>query len=126
MEDDGEAIVRTAIDLAKAGDVTALRLCLERLVPLCKDRSLALKLPADVTTAEGTLGAFAAVVAALARGEITPGETVAIAKVLDICRQAVETQELDRRLTVLEKSTDEDAAPGCTVGPADQQAERKA
>jgi hypothetical protein len=123
LEDEGGSIVRTVIDRAKEGDPTALRLCMERLVPPCKERCISLELPGDVMTAEGTLGALAAVVAALARGEITPGETEATARVLETCRKAVETQELDRRLTELEKrSTDGDEPPGCATGPADQQA----
>jgi hypothetical protein len=40
------ALTRKAIDLALAGDVTALRLCLERLVPPRKDRLVAFDLPA--------------------------------------------------------------------------------
>jgi hypothetical protein len=121
LDEEGEAIMRTAINLAKEGEPSALKLCLERLVPPCKERSISLQLPGDITTAEGTLGALAAVVDALARGQITPGETLAVAQVLDTCRHAVETQELDRRLTALEKAnTEEEASSGGTADLADQ------
>jgi hypothetical protein len=33
LEADGEALARKAIDLAKGGDLTALRMCMDRLVP---------------------------------------------------------------------------------------------
>ena len=40
---DGEAeyLTRKAIELAKAGDMAALRLCLDRIVPARKDRHVA-------------------------------------------------------------------------------------
>ena len=117
MEAEGEAIVRSAIDLAKLGEPTALKLCLERLLAPCKERPIALQLPRDISTAQGTLAALSAAVAALGRGAITPGETVAVATVLDTCRQAVETHELERRLAALEKANiDEEAPPGMYHG----------
>ena len=33
LDGKAEAITRKAIDLAKAGDLTAIRLCLERIIP---------------------------------------------------------------------------------------------
>ena len=33
LEDDGEALARKAIDLAKGGDLVALRMCMDRLCP---------------------------------------------------------------------------------------------
>jgi hypothetical protein len=41
---DGEA--ERAIEIAKNGDLTALRLCLDRIVPSRKDRHVAFSLPA--------------------------------------------------------------------------------
>ena len=44
---DGEAenLTRKAIELAKDGDLTALRLCLERIAPPRKDRPVTFSLP---------------------------------------------------------------------------------
>src|SRR4051794_32677609 len=38
LDDEAEELTRTAINLAKSGDTTALRLCLERLCPPRRDR----------------------------------------------------------------------------------------
>ena len=46
LEGEAEALTRKAVELALAGDVTALRLCLERVVPPRKDRAVAFDLPA--------------------------------------------------------------------------------
>src|SRR5262249_59590562 len=45
LDGEAETIVRKAIEKAKDGDTVALRLCLERLVPVRKDRPLSFKMP---------------------------------------------------------------------------------
>jgi Family of unknown function (DUF5681) len=45
LDGKSEALTRKAIDLALAGDTTALRLCLERILPPRKSRKVALELP---------------------------------------------------------------------------------
>jgi hypothetical protein len=46
LDGEAEAITRKAIELAKQGDLTALRLCLDRLVPPRRDRPVNFALPA--------------------------------------------------------------------------------
>ncbi|HVP45419.1 MAG TPA: hypothetical protein VMT32_02505, partial [Bryobacteraceae bacterium] len=62
-----------AVEMAKAGDTTALRLVLERLIPPARERHLALKLPRVETAADATK-ALGAVLDAVAAGELTLGE----------------------------------------------------
>ena len=52
MEDDAENIVRAVVSAAKAGDPTAMRLCVERLVPLRKGRPVVFDLPPVKTAAD--------------------------------------------------------------------------
>ena len=42
LDGEAEAITRKAIELAKTGDITAIRLCLERIIPARRDRVAAL------------------------------------------------------------------------------------
>jgi hypothetical protein len=58
---DNEALTQKAIDLAKEGDLQALRLCLDRLVPPRKDRPVSFELPA-ITCAGDAAKASAALV----------------------------------------------------------------
>ena len=102
LDGDGEAITRKAIDLAKAGNEAALRLCLERLIAPRKERPVRLRLPDDSSTAEGISQTLAAIVASAAQGEITIGEAVQLAGLLEIRRKAIETQEFERRLAEME------------------------
>ena len=46
LDGEGEALTKKAIELAKTGDMQALRLCLDRLVPPRKDRPVSFELPA--------------------------------------------------------------------------------
>lgn len=102
LEGEAEGLTRKAVDLALAGDITALRLCLDRIAPARKDRPVTLDLP-PVTTAADHAPALAAVAAAVADGEISPAEGKAIGDVLELHRRAVETADLDRRITELEQ-----------------------
>jgi hypothetical protein len=100
---DGEAgeLVRKCIELAKNGDTTALRLCLERIVPAAKSRPIKIELP-TVETAADVLKAQAAAIEAMAVGDITPDEAATIAGVLEAKRKTIETIELEKRISALE------------------------
>src|SRR5215213_10832715 len=45
LDGEAEALTRKAIELAKAGDLVALRLCLDRICPPRKDRPVTFTLP---------------------------------------------------------------------------------
>jgi len=104
MADDAESVVRSVIDAAKAGDMVAARLVLERLVPIRKGRPVEIALP-PVETPADILAALSAVVGAMAAGDITPEEATTVTAVLEGQRKAVETVEIERRLSALEKAT---------------------
>src|SRR5215212_11725484 len=45
LEGEVEALTRKAVEMALAGDTTALRLCMDRIMPARKDRAVAFALP---------------------------------------------------------------------------------
>ncbi len=102
LEGQAEALAAKVIDLALAGDVLALRLCLERLVPARKERQIMLQLPRPATAPDIT-EAYGQVVEALAAGELTPTETDSAATLLENARRALETTELARRIEEMEE-----------------------
>ena len=67
--------------------MTALRLCLERLLPPRKDRAVAFDMPA-VAKADDAARAIGAVLAAVADGTITPREASAVAGLIEAQRSA--------------------------------------
>jgi len=67
LDDDRDAIVRAVIAAAKGGDPTAMRLCIERLIPVRKGRPVVFDLPPVKTAADiaGAVGELARAMAAV-------------------------------------------------------------
>jgi hypothetical protein len=102
MADDAEGVVRKVIEVAKAGDMTAARLILDRIAPVRRGRPVVFDLPSVGTAADG-VAALGAVVLSVASGDLTPEEATAVATVIDIKRRAIETAELETRLRAIEE-----------------------
>jgi hypothetical protein len=102
----GQAIALTqkAIDLALAGDMAALRLCLDRILPTQKDRPVTFTLP-PINSAQDAAATVSAVLSAVAGGELTPAEAGEISKLIEAYVKAFETAELAERLDRLERMT---------------------
>jgi hypothetical protein len=111
LDGEAEALTRKAVEMALAGDATALRLCLDRILPPRKGRPAAIALP-EVVRARDVPMALAVVIAAMGSGELTPDEATAVSAVIEVQRRAIETAELDARLRALEErvGTDEQRA----------------
>ena len=103
LEGQAEELVQTLVDKALEGDVTALRVCIERLVPPRKDRPVTLKLP-KVEGPEDLSKLTEAVLQAVSKGAITPGEGQDLAGLIEKHRRAVETVDLEKRLVRLEET----------------------
>ena len=102
LEGEAEALVRTLIERALEGDSTALRLCVERLIPIRKDGAVKLRLP-PITSTQELAGGFAALVAAVSKGDMTPDEAHRIAALFEQYSKVLETVELEQRITQLEE-----------------------
>jgi hypothetical protein len=115
LEGEAESLTRKAVELAMAGEPTAMRLCLERILPACRDRTVKFPLP-PIESASDIAGAMKAVTSALADGTITPGEAATIAAVVDTFVRAIETSDFDRRLKELEDDSKADAERRAAAG----------
>lgn len=96
-----DELIATAIRLALSGDATALRMCLDRVVPALKPAATALilpPLPSDLA------GQGSAVLSALGAGEITPEEAATVIGALAQQARIVETTQLDLRISALEEA----------------------
>ena len=103
LAEDAEAIACKAIELAKAGEIAALRMCLDRLVPARKDEPVVFDLP-PLDTAVDSVAAAARIVAAVEDGDLTPSEAVDLAKVIDVYAGALATKGFEKRLNKLESA----------------------
>ena len=101
LEGQSEALTQKAVDMALAGDTTALRLCLERIAPPRKDVPISFELPI-IENAQSAAEAAQAVLSAVAQGEITPLEGTAVMGMIENYRRVLETTDLEYRLQELE------------------------
>ena len=90
-----------------------MRLCLERILPPCRERTVRFVLP-PIESAADIAAAMKAVTSALAGGMITPGEAATIAAVVDTFVRAIETSDFSRRLQRVE--ADCSNRPGAAAG----------
>ncbi|KQT56116.1 hypothetical protein ASG52_24580 [Methylobacterium sp. Leaf456] len=101
LDGEAEALTRKAIEMAQDGDAVALRMCLDRLLPVRKDRPVMFDLPTITTTADITK-ATAAVLTAVASGEITPSEAADIGRAVEAHAKTIEVRDLQDRIERLE------------------------
>lgn len=101
MEGGAKEITQAVIDAAKAGDLSAARLVIERLAPPMRERPINIELP-DTCTAEGCAQAQSAILQAVGTGDLLPGEGATLATIVENRRRSLETQDLEQRISILE------------------------
>src|SRR6266404_9560943 len=77
LEGEAEALTRKAIELALEGDTTALRLCLERIVPQQKSRAVTFEAP-RIDRVEDLAGAIGSIFQEVAGGRLRLDEGAAL------------------------------------------------
>jgi len=101
LEGEAEALVRKVVQLALDGDLTCLRICLERLVPPKKDAPIEIDLP-DIRAIADIPKLFAVLTAKLREG-ITPSEARTVMDLAEGVRKSLEVAELEKRIGALEE-----------------------
>jgi hypothetical protein len=93
-------LVRKGLELAKAGDTQMLRFLLGRLLP--KERLVHVELP-ELDRSSDAVDSLARVIDAVAAGQISPSEAVALSNVLATYARTINIAEFEERLTAIEK-----------------------
>lgn len=102
-EGDGKDILTKTIEAAKGGDLRAADIVLSRVWPVRRGgRPITFELPPIETVAD-IVKAVGSVATAVAGGELTPEEGGAVASILEMKRRAIETTELENRISALEQ-----------------------
>lgn len=102
LDGEAEKLSRKAVDMALEGNAIALRLCLERIAPPRRGRSVSLDI-GTVKTSTDLADAQASVLTAMASGDLTIEEAADAAKVIEAVGAAYERRELETRLAALEE-----------------------
>lgn len=101
LEGEAEAITRKVITQALAGDPIAMRLCLERILAPRRSRPVSLDLP-NLAGADDAARAVAEVLHAVSSGDIAASDGKQVVEIIESYRRALETAELEARLSTLE------------------------
>lgn len=101
LDGEAEALTRKAVELALQGDMTALRLCLDRIIPPRKSRTVSVPLP-DLDKPADIKIALNALVRSVANGDLTPHEAQSVSALLETSRRTQELIDIEQRLKRLE------------------------
>jgi hypothetical protein len=82
MQDDVEKIVNAVLTAARNGDMMAAKIILDRIAPVSRRQCVSFDLP-KIESQDDEVAARAAVLGAVADGDLTPGEAVVISELID-------------------------------------------
>jgi hypothetical protein len=103
LEGQWQALTAKAIDMAMKGDSAALRLCIERLMPVRKGAAIEIPDFPRIETAADVPKAFAAILSAAAAGQITADDAAPLVTILAAFSNSLDTAVFAERLDALEK-----------------------
>jgi hypothetical protein len=101
LDGEAEGLTRKAVEAALGGDMAALRLCLDRIVPPRRERPVNFKIP-PLKSAEDAAVAMAAITEAVAAGELLLGEAESASALVERFVRTIEAGEFEKRLRALE------------------------
>ncbi len=101
MQGKAEAVTQKAVELALEGDAAMIRVILDRVSPVPKDKPLTIALP-PLKSAADLPAAMSSILESVASGEVTPSEATALAGLVETHRRALETSSLEERIAALE------------------------
>jgi hypothetical protein len=102
FDGEAEALTRKIIELAKAGDMQALKVCVDRLCPPLKAQAATVQIDIPETDSMGdTANAF---IKAAAYGRLPPDVAAQLVSAVGTLARVVEIDELKIRLAALESA----------------------
>lgn len=102
MQNELDSICQKLIELAIGGNIQAIKLVLDRILPPKASRSVEIAIP-KIENTNDALQAISNVIHAVGQGELTPSEGEAITKIIQSFTQALQSHEFDQRLSILEQ-----------------------
>ncbi|MCL4683223.1 hypothetical protein KJ059_00555 [Myxococcota bacterium] len=102
LEASAPELVQRVLELARQGDVQALKLALDRIVPVPRDAPVALPSMPAIRSAADLPVAFGVVLQAVADGSLTPTEGERIASLLGSAGRMLELADIEARVRKLE------------------------
>jgi hypothetical protein len=104
-EGQAEQLIQKVLELAQAGDVSCLRMMLDRLWPPRRGQPVHAGIP-PINTPEDLFPAIASIWTAIREGRLTPDEASALSIVIERSIQAIELHGITNRIAALEEARD--------------------
>ena len=101
FEGEIEGICRKAIEEAKRGNIQAIKLVLDRILPAKKEASIFIDLP-TIKTSPDILEAIHRVAQAVSHGELSPTEGDCLTRIIERQAKVIEMNDFEERLKKLE------------------------
>jgi len=101
LENEAEEICRQAIELAKKGNIQAIKIVMDRILPPKKEIPITIDLP-TMKTSTDILEAVSQVTLAICCGKITPSDGETLTRIIERQAKAIELTEFEQRLKNLE------------------------
>jgi hypothetical protein len=107
LDGEAEALTRKAVELALGGDMNALRLCLDRILPPRREQPIEFDLK-ELESLGDAKRVIADIIAAVAAGKITLSQAAELAKLVDMYIRACEASEREFQADTRARYVEED------------------
>lgn len=101
FEGEIEGICRKVVEAAKQGNIQAIKIVLDRILPPKKEALICIDLPV-IKVGSDILEAVGRVAEAVCQGKISPSEGEMLTRIIDRQARAIEMNEFEKRLKSLE------------------------
>jgi Family of unknown function (DUF5681) len=101
-EQQAEKLIEKVVELAQAGDVSCLRMLLDRLWPVRRGQPVHLNIP-EIKSADDVPAVLAAIWTAVGDGLLTPDEASALVLLAARSMEAIQIQDFLKRLEDLDR-----------------------
>lgn len=91
------------MEVALSGDVSALRLCLERLAPPMKSSPIKFSMP-EIKGVDALSSAAASIIENVSAGNLTTAEGTQVMQLINTYRRMLELTEIEHRVSQLEQN----------------------
>jgi hypothetical protein len=105
VEGQAEQLIQKVLELAQAGDVSCLRMMLDRILPVRKGQPVNLVMP-PIKTSGDLIPAIASIWEGIRDGRLTPEEAGVLSIVMDRSIQAIQLHDITKRIAALEQARD--------------------
>lgn len=102
LEGEADSITRKVIELALKGDVSALRLCLDRLLPPLKSAPVRFDIPKPSGVAD-LAEVSSSIIVEVSQGNLTPFDGTQVMHMVEAYRKTLEVLDIENRVAKLEK-----------------------